>query len=509
MGLVQVILSNTNILALGLGIGILIALIIYFYNIIFKKDQAKASETLKDVAIVVFYLIMLFALDILYNQFLASWLGLSSVPPGTNLRLAEAVIYKDIDKFRETLLYVYLADFILNLFGSFHVHIHNALNPEVSLLTGSSILKGIANATATLLSGKAALDPYKSETDMNIFAVFLSPMQMLYTASYGMFLVLVYKYVKLTIITYLPLIMSIFVPIGLLLIFLPITRKVGLTILGLAITLYYLFPVFIIYSDTVLRNMPDFDYRYISSYISPTIVEFLDRSPTPQTPGQQIGYKYAFIEREKMINNQYVKQGNIDQQSPSDNNSIAKVDKETIGTIYLYSFVDSQSICENNDKEICREYETINIGNFRSENSLAPVASLGGNILKFATLARASAAVKEVVEASNVIALTNPVLVILRNIANIAINIAISTLYLTQVMPIPGVSQLLYGALNIPFIPFLIFKTILEVLIIVYKNILYGSITILLDIFLLITGYRAIASVIGAEQRILGLEKVL
>ncbi len=504
MGLVQIILNNTDILALGLGIGLSVALIIYFYNLIFKKDQAKVSETIKDVAIVIFYIIVLFVLDSIYNVMLANWLGLSTVPPGTNLRLAEAVIYKDIDKFRESLMYVYLADFILNLFGSFHVHIHTALNPEMSLLPGSSIFKRLANATATLLSDKAALDPYKSETDLNIFSVFLSPMQMLYTASYGMFLILVYKYVKLTIITYLPMIMSIFVPLGLLLVFLPITRKVGMTILGLAVTLYYLFPVFIIYADTVLRNMPDLDYRYISSYISPTIVEFLDRSSSPQNPSQLIGYKYAFIEREKQYSMQNINQ------IVSDNNSIADSQKETIGTIYLYSFVDAQSICENNvDDEICREYETVNIGSFRSENSLAPVASLGGNILKFAALARTSAAIKEVLQSSYVVAVTNPVLLLLRNIANIAINIAISTIYITQIMPIPGVSQLIYGALNIPFIPFLIFKTILEVLIIVYKNILYGSITIFLDIFLIITGYRAVASIIGAEQRILGLEKVL
>lgn len=511
MGIIQIILNNLDILAIGLGVGLAVALIIYYYNIIFKKDQARAMEPVKDLAIVVFYFIMLFALDYSYNLFLSNWLGLSNIQPGYNLRIAEAVIYKDIDKFRESLVYVYLADFMITLLGGFQAHIHAALNPDMSLLAGTTLFKRIP-LLSEFIGGKNSLDPYKAEVSMNFFSNFISALQILYTASYGLFLVLVYKYVKLTIITYLPLLMSIFVPLSLLLIFFPITRKVGLTIIGLSVTLYYLFPVFVIYSDSVLRNMPDFDYRYISSYISPTIVEFLDRNPVPNN--NNIGYKYAFLEREKKISSNideyFIKPGQDDSMTADEDNKIANSSKEMIGVMYVYNFVDTQSLCDyNTDKEICREFETVNIGDYKSENSLAPVASLYGNMLKYAAIARTSAALKELIQAAGAIGVTNPILIIIKNVVNIAVNLAVNLIFMSQLLPIPVLSHIVYGLFQIPFIPFLVFKTILEVSIIVYKTILYGSLTVFLDIFLIITGYRAIASIIGAEQRILGLEKVL
>ncbi|MEM1688787.1 MAG: hypothetical protein QW785_01400 [Candidatus Anstonellales archaeon] len=512
MGIIDIIIKNLFMLALGLGIGLAIAVLIYFYNLIFKKDQAKSLDAVKDVIIVVFYLVLLFAIDLAYNLFLSAWLGIP-VGPGDNLRIAEAVIYKDIDKFRETLMYIYIADFVINLFGSFSAHLHAAINPEMTKLQGLSPLNRVMEGMTSLLR-KASLDPYKAEMGVDYFYKMNSAIQLLYNASYGLFLVLVYKYIKLTVITYLPLIMSIFIPLGLVLIFIPITRKVGMTIVGLAVTLYYLFPVFIIYSDTVLRNMPDFDHRYISAYISPTIVEFLDKS-SGSNPATRVGYKYAFIEREKAIQRSldyiFLEQDRSNIMEPDQNNPVGKLEKEGVGVFHIYSFVDAQSVCDPgiNDKEVCREYQTANIGDYRSENVLAPLGSLYANTVKYSAIVRVGTAIKEVISTASITASLNPFAVALINILGMAINMFLFAIQITQVLPIPGLSQVLYGALNIPFLPFLMFRTALEAALIAYKIIIYGSITIFLDIFLIITGYRAVASIIGAEQRILGLEKVL
>ncbi|MCX8154639.1 MAG: hypothetical protein N3C61_02305 [Candidatus Micrarchaeota archaeon] len=512
MGVIDIILLNIPMLAIGLGIGISISVIMYFYNVIFNKDQAKALDTTKDVLIIVLYIAMLFVIDGFYGMFLSSWLGISATS-SSGLRIAEAVIYKDIDKFRETLFYIYITDFLFSLAGSFNAHLHVGLNPEQSKLSGSSIIRGLAGPFASMMGGKAAVDPYKADISIDLMGKMGSSIQLLYNASYGLFLVLVYKYIKLTVITYLPLIMSIFIPMALVLLFIPITRKVGLTIIGLAITLYYLFPVFIIYSDTVLRRMPDFDHRYISSYISPTIVEFLDRSYSPNNPSQSIGYKYAFLERERRIAsvmNDYVflEQDTSNIMEPDKNNILANRTKEGMGIMYVYSFVDAQSVCERNvyDTEVCKEYQTQNVGDFRSENALAPVGSFYMNVVKYSGLVRMSAGLAEL---SKVIKGTTPLTMIIGSMLGIALNILSFALYASMLLPIPGLSQILYGFLGIPFLPFLLFKTALEAALIAYKVIIYGSITIFLDIFLIITGYRAVASVIGAEQRILGLEKVL
>lgn len=512
MGIIDIILMNIPMLALGVGIGLSISILTYFYNLIFNKDQAKALDATKDILIIIFYIMMLFVLDGFYGMFLSSWLGINT-GSSSGLRIAEAVIYKDIDKFREALFYIYIADFLFSLTGSFNAHLHAALNPEQSKLSGSSVIRGLAGPFAQMMGGKAALDPYKADISIDLMGKMNSAIQLLYNASYGLFLVLVYKYIKLTVITYLPLIMSIFIPMALVLIFIPITRKVGLTILGLAVTLYYLFPVFIIYSDTILRRIPDFDHRYIASYISPTIIEFLDKSYSPNNPAQKIGYNYAFLEREKKMANAmndyvFLEQDKSSIMEPDQNNPLATRTKEGMGILYVYSFVDGQSICERNvqDPEVCREFQTQNVGDFRSENALAPVGSFYMNVVKYSALVRMSAGLSEL---ANLMKGTTPITIIIGSMLGIALNILSFALYASMVLPIPGLSQILNGFLGIPFLPFLLFKTALETALLAYKVIIYGAITIFLDIFLIITGYRAVASVIGAEQRILGLERVL
>jgi hypothetical protein len=138
------------------------------------------------------------------------------------------------------------------------------------------------------------------------------------------------------------------------------------------------------------------------------------------------------------------------------------------------------------------------MGNFRTDVMTAPAMSVSFNIFKYNTLGRISAGIRDLTES---VSTSVPILIIITRVISILASLITGYIYLSMLLPIPGSI--------VPYIPFFAFKALLTTIIMSYIIMIHLVLSLLFDLFIIITGYRAIASVIGAEQSIIGMEKIL
>jgi len=482
ISLPDIILRNSTAIAIGLGIGLIYILLYYAYSIILNSDsrRSKAMEELKSLLIIIAIIGLIISIDKIYITALSFYLNVN-LQSGDQVRLAEAIVLKDIEKAKSALFATYVAEFFFNYFSSIQIPNLVPLNALKVFPIGLGKSHSPIAKTVNQMDNLVAYEPLTNQYTFSPFGFLTNLVNVQYEISRSLFLVISGFFVKYTIISMGDLIASIFVPLGLMLIFLPLTRKAGLTILGMALTFYYIFPFSVIFVDRMLNSVYYLDAEKLTSFLSPNVASFI-------TPNQNI--PSIFLARERGYKNIVDNQTVPSMPNKTSNASLA-VRQVTVSQA-VDAYIAYKDYCANNSDPKCAEIRDYTMGNFRTDVMTAPAMSVSFNIFKYNTLGKISAGIAD-------LAGSFPILI--TRVISILASLITGYIYLSMLLPIPGSV--------VPYIPFFAFKALLTTIIMSYIIMIHLVLSLLFDLFIVITGYRAIASVIGAEQSIIGMEKIL
>ncbi len=516
--LTSIIFANGSILGLGLGIGLAYALMLYYFYRTSNNEggATRAYHYLKDILLTGIVLGAIIVVDQGFSMFMSSLTGVT-LKPGDHVRLAEGLTERMLGEVKSTLYWSYLGEAIISFFGSMTftqifditpgsigklgkvgrslAHITKVFTDKI----GGAIPKKLSNGlTGALDIGSVtwSIAPMAGISVLYGSSNFLDMGFLEKTTTILFFMVIAY-YILYTITTLIIPLSAIFLPLGLALMFIPVTRKTGASIVSLVAAMYFVYPFTLLYMDNVFRGVQWYDTGRLVDFLSPTLAGIFNSDPA-YSPGdiqyssflmRELSYKYKKDPTKKLI--------------PM---NVSDADA-------LVNYLEYRQIClpdepcenilgQTIDEETARKgvYNT-----FKSSNVIAPWGSFLKKTGMFLGEVWILSQVGNVIELSvfDATGIGYAIRLLLKFIRHLATTLIL----LGSILPIPPDSPL--ASILPPYLPFLFFKNMLQFIMIVGQYSLFMAVMVFFQVFLIISAYRAIAMILGGELSLPGFEKVI
>jgi len=525
--LISILQSNVSVLALGVGIGVAYAILYYYYTRMIKGEESAplAINPLKEIFFTIVVIAAIIALDHAFASFLSALLGVE-MAPGQHVRLSEAIAERQFSEIKSVLYWSYLGEFVFNFFAAISYGHKFDLKPGfISQPLGlgavgkgmSKLLKALLDKLSHVPGAKSLGKAVSSALDLGEMSITLQPFSgvlvlwdILEKISMFLFVMTLGYFLYYTIITFIIPLSAVFLPLGLGLMFVPVLRKTGASIVALVLTMYFVFPLLTIYLDGVFRAIQWYDANKLFGFLSPTILGMLTSDPGDTADWANVESS-SFLSRELGYN--YVKL-EMHEVSLDFNTSASEIITRYIQ--YEQTCIDL-SECKNiYNQQI--ENETATKGayqNLRPPNVIAPWISFltktGEQMAAIWMLSKVGSVIDSgltSVEAYST--LGGPIgwaIGVVSWLIRSVMNLLVALYMLAMVVPIPDDSPL--KSVMPVFLPFLFYKSTMIFILYVAQYMLLFATMLFFQISMVISGYRSISSIIGGELSLPGLDKVI